>query len=70
MQVDSYRFLPRSFRPLYAAATPLEGETDAVWTPFAGRLADATIALLTSAGLYLQGSQPAFDGDRERREPT
>jgi D-proline reductase (dithiol) PrdB len=70
MQVDSYRFLPRSFRPLYAAAKPLESETDTVWTPFAGRLADATIALLSSAGLYLRGRQAPFDGERERREPT
>jgi D-proline reductase (dithiol) PrdB len=70
MQVDSYRFLPRSFRPMYADAQPLDGETDTVWTPFEGRLAGATIALLTSAGLYRKDSQPAFDGDRERREPT
>jgi D-proline reductase (dithiol) PrdB len=70
VEVDSYRFLPRSFRPMYAAAQPLEGETDPVWAPFAGRLADATVALLSSAGLYRRDSQEPFDGERERREPT
>ncbi len=70
MQVDSYRFLPRSFRPMYAAAEPLDGETDTVWAPFEGRLADAAIALLSSAGLYLRATQPAFDAGRERQEPT
>jgi D-proline reductase (dithiol) PrdB len=40
-----------------------------VWAPFAKRLAEAKIALLSSAGLFLQDSQPAFDLDRERLEP-
>jgi D-proline reductase (dithiol) PrdB len=40
-----------------------------VWTPFEPRLADARIALLSSAGLHVDGEQPAFDVERERREP-
>jgi D-proline reductase (dithiol) PrdB len=40
-----------------------------VWAPFGKRLAEARIALLTSAGLYLEGEQPPFDMERERREP-
>jgi hypothetical protein len=67
--VDSYRFLPRSFVPMYADPELLPGETDEVWAAFEGRLADASIALLTSAGLSLE-SQPPFDLDRERREAT
>jgi len=68
--VDSYRFLPRSFLPLFENAAPLDGEGDPVWAPFEARLADATIALLTSAGLSLAGEQEPFDMERERREPT
>jgi len=70
VQVDSYRFLPRSFLPLFENATPLEGEREPVWAPFGPRLADATIALLTSAGLSIIGEQEPFDVERERREPT
>ncbi len=70
MRVDSFRFLPRSFQPLYADPQPLDGESEVVFSPFEKRLADATIALLTSAGLYVQGQQEPFDADRERRDPT
>jgi D-proline reductase (dithiol) PrdB len=70
MRVDSFRFLPRSFVPLYEDVAPLEGEQDVVWTPFEPRLADATIALVSSAGLTVAGEQEPFDLDRERREPT
>ena len=67
MIVDSFRFLPRSFRSAYEMAPT--GEPD-VWSEFGVRLADASIALLTSAGLYVDGIQPSFDLDRERAEPT
>jgi hypothetical protein len=68
--VDSFRFLPRSFAPMYDGAQPLPDEGEAVWAPFEKRLAEARIAMVTSAGLYLDGSQPSFDLDRERQEPT
>ena len=68
MRVDSLRFLPRSFRPLYEhVAAPQRAMP---WAPFGPRLAGARIALLTSAGLHLDGVQPPFDLERERREPT
>ena len=70
MIVDSYRFLPRSFIPMYSATTPAPGDDGPVWAPFGKRLAEARIALLTSAGLYLAGEQPPFDGEREKAEPT
>ena len=70
MIVDSYRFLPRSFIPLFEGATPAAGDDGPVWAPFEKRLAEAQIALLTSAGLYLDGEQEPFDGDREKAEPT
>src|SRR5690348_11659987 len=69
VQVDSYAFLPRSFKAMYEEPPRLEGEGDEVWAPFEKRLADSTVALLSSAGLHLADSQPAFDLDRERAEP-
>ena len=69
MIVDSYRFLPRSFRPLYEGRGPFPGEEAPVWAPFAKRLADARIALLTSAGLYVNRTQPSFDLEHEQTHP-
>ncbi len=68
MIVDSYRFLPRSFRPLYEGRGPFRGEDAPVWAPFEKRLASSRIALLTSAGLRLK-SQPSFDVEREQSNP-
>ena len=70
MLVDSYRFLPRSFVPLYSNPTPLPDETGPVWAPFGRRLAEASIALITSAGLHVEGEQEPFDAAREKAEPT
>jgi hypothetical protein len=67
--VDSYRFLPRSFRPFYEGRGPFPGEDAVVWTPFEKRLAESRIALLTSAGIYLRSSQPPFDLEREEANP-
>jgi D-proline reductase (dithiol) PrdB len=52
---------------------PLVTPEDIPWTPFKGKLSDKTVALITSGGLYLKGSQPAFDmttihGDASFRE--
>jgi D-proline reductase (dithiol) PrdB len=67
--VDSYRFLPRSFRPMYEDRGPFPGEEAPVWAPFEKRLAAARIALLTSAGLYVRGKQASFDLEREQNNP-
>jgi D-proline reductase (dithiol) PrdB len=67
--VDSFKFLPRSFRPLYEGRGPFEGEAAPVWTPFQKRLAESRIALLTSAGIYLRRSQPSFDLEGEQTHP-
>ena len=69
MVVDSFKFLPRSFRPLYEGRGPFPGEDAPVWAPFEKRLAESRIALLTSAGLYLKRSQPSFDLEREQTHP-
>ena len=68
MTVDSYRFLPRSFRPLYEGRGPFPGEEAAVWTPFRRRLAESRVGLLTSSGMHL-AAEPAFDLDGERAHP-
>lgn len=68
MIVDSFKYLPRSFRPLFE--NPYATETHEVWTPFAKRLADSSIALLTSAGLHVGGEQEPFDEAGERANPS
>lgn len=68
MPVDSFKYLPRSFRAGYEG-TDFQEEAP-VWSPLAVPTAEATVALLTSAGLYLRDSQQPFDVERERREPT
>jgi D-proline reductase (dithiol) PrdB len=68
MPVDSYKYLPRSFRAGYESGGMM-AETP-VWTPMPLPAREATIALMTSAGLYLKDSQPPFDEERERANPT
>jgi D-proline reductase (dithiol) PrdB len=67
--VDSFKFLPRSFRPLYEGRGPFAGEDEPVWAPFEKRLAESRIALLSSAGIYMKRSQPPFDLEREQTHP-
>jgi hypothetical protein len=69
MVVDSYKFLPRSFRPFYEGRGPFPGEESSVWAPFEKRLSESRIALLSSAGIYLKGQQPSFDLEREQSHP-
>ena len=70
MLVDSFRFLPRSFAVMWESVEPAPGEGEPVWAPFEKRLSESRIAMLTSAGLYLDGEQEPFDGEREKAEPT
>lgn len=68
MPVDSYRYLPRSMRTMYESQ-PATDEPWA-WTPLRRPARRATVALLTSAGIYLKDSQTPFDEEGERRNPT
>ncbi len=68
MPVDSYKFLPRSFRAGYEQAAYVHDEP--VWAPLAKPMTGATIALMTSAGIYLKDSQEPFDTEREKANPT
>jgi hypothetical protein len=54
---------------MYEGRGPFPGAEEPVWVPFAKRLTDSRIALLSSAGFYLKSSQPAFDLDAERARP-
>ncbi|MDP6566396.1 MAG: glycine/sarcosine/betaine reductase selenoprotein B family protein [Alphaproteobacteria bacterium] len=68
MSVDSFKYLPKSFRPMFEDVDiEVEG---AVWAPFEKPLSEATIAVLSSAGIFLKDSQQGFDMEREKREPT
>ncbi len=67
MPVDSFAYLPRSFRAEYE--TVADPPAEPVWAPLAVPIEQATVALLTSAGLYLRDAQEPFDVERERREP-
>lgn len=69
MVVDSYKYLPRSFRSLYEGRGPFPGEEGPVWAPFEKRLAASRVALLTSAGMYVKTSQAPFDLEAERLRP-
>ncbi len=66
MAVDSFKYLPRSFRQGYDI--PYQAETPA-WAPLDVPIEQATLALLTSAGLYVQGEQQPFDVEREKANP-
>jgi D-proline reductase (dithiol) PrdB len=68
MPIDSYKFLPRSFRAGYEQSSYLADEP--VWAPLEKAMTGATIALLTSAGIYLKDSQQPFDLEREKANPT
>lgn len=69
VRVDSYAFLPRSFRAMFEEPPRVDGEDELVWAPFPKRLSESTVALLSSAGLFVEASQESFDLDRERAEP-
>lgn len=67
MPVDSFKYLPRSFQPRYERIT--DPPSKPVWAPLPTSVGEATVALLTSGGLYVRGIQEPFDLERERREP-
>lgn len=69
MQVDSFCFLPRLIATYYQM-TEREPELPIPWSPLARPLAECTLGLVTSGGLYNRASDPPFDLDRERSDPT
>lgn len=68
MSVDSFKYLPRSLRGYYESRPP-ERREPIPWTPLAKPLAEAKVALVTTAGIWVDGREPSFDYEREKREP-
>jgi hypothetical protein len=69
MAIDSYKWLPPSLKA-YFANMPFEAPSSVPWTPLAKPLAESKIALVTTAGINVRGSEPPFDYEREQGEPN
>lgn len=68
--VDGFRFLPPGLAAWFRSFIPKEDFRGAIpWTPLARPLNRTCLALITSAGISLK-TQPPFDMEREKREPT
>ena len=68
--VDGFRFMPPSLRAYMSKDIPEEEFSgDIPWTPLRKPLSEVTFSLMTSAGISLK-SDPPFDVEREKREPT
>jgi len=68
--VDGFRFLPPSLGAWIRSTIPSEDFQGKIpWTPLSKPLSDTTFALVTSAGISLK-SDPPFDMEREKTEPT
>jgi D-proline reductase (dithiol) PrdB len=67
--VDSYRYLPRSLAEL-VRAWPAQRLEPVPFAPLPQPSSRATLALVTTAGIYVEGRDPPFDSEREHREPA
>ena len=68
MPVDSFKYLPGSIAAYYRNM-PVQKEDPIPWTPLAKPLSESRFALVTTAGIYVEGAEPPFDMEREKREP-
>ncbi|KPJ79165.1 MAG: hypothetical protein AMJ54_00475 [Deltaproteobacteria bacterium SG8_13] len=69
-RVDGFRFMPPGLAAWIQTFIPDEQFNGPIpWTPLARPLSQATVALITSAGISCK-SDPPFDMEREKREPT
>jgi D-proline reductase (dithiol) PrdB len=69
-RVDGFHFLPPGLAAWIRTFIPNEEFTHHIpWSPLAKPLKEATIALITSAGISLK-NDPPFDMEREKQEPT
>lgn len=66
--VDSYRYLDFVTRQIIKAWVGREISRPIPWTPLRRPLEQCTIALVSSAGIALNGDKP-FDQDGERKNP-
>lgn len=68
MAVDSYKWLPPSLKGYFQAMQVAPWES-VPWTPLAKPLAQARIALVTTAGINVRGEEPPFDYAQEQTRP-
>ncbi|MDP9235982.1 MAG: glycine/betaine/sarcosine/D-proline family reductase selenoprotein B [Chloroflexota bacterium] len=68
MTVDNYKWLPPSLKG-YFAAMQIPTPDSMPWTPLTKPLAEARIALVTTAGINVRGIEPPFDYEREQTHP-
>lgn len=68
MAVDSFRFLPGSIAAYYRNLAVQRTEP-IPWAPLRKPLSEARFALVTTAGIYVEGVEPGFDQEGERRNP-
>jgi D-proline reductase (dithiol) PrdB len=67
-KIDGFRFLPPSLAAWIDTLIPKEDFSGPIpWTPLSKPLKEATVSLVTSAGISLK-TDPPFDMERERRE--
>jgi hypothetical protein len=68
--VDGFRFMPPSLRVWISKDIPDEPYSGSIpWTPLKKPLSETVFSLMTSAGISPK-SDPPFDMEREKREPT
>ncbi len=66
--VDGFRFLPPSLAAWINSLIPAEGFKGSIpFTPLSKPLSEATLTLVTSAGISLE-TDPPFDMEREKKE--
>ncbi len=69
-QVDPWRFTGRFLRNVLSANIPDEpSHPEIPWAPVGKPLSESKAALLSTAGISMQGDAP-FDMDGERKRPT
>lgn len=67
--VDGFRFLPPGLKAWVKTFIPDEDFKGTIpWTPMSKPLNQATLALVTSAGISLK-TDPPFDMEREKKDP-
>ena len=67
--IDSYKWLPPSLKG-YFENMQIDAPADVPWAPLTKPLAEARIALVTTAGINVRGVEPPFDYAREQLEPN
>jgi D-proline reductase (dithiol) PrdB len=68
--VDGFRFIPPALRELIRGEIPETPPVEQIpWTPLKKPIKEATFSLMTSAGISMR-TDPPFDMEREKREPT